>query len=296
MNKAADRQRGTFLFIPLLSSACPFHPAANKVIKRTGEDFRILHEIKAVNSSLGPGDTCSYWLASDVNWNVKQIMVVCRKWAKVASWVQGLLGLVGTFARSCRCYPTGVPTVPPSGTESSLKKFQNASLDLLIEPSHNDGEGTFVITARLIMENDALPSLNFSWTCPQHSIEAPACAFDPSPVILGKLQGESRGVHMGVSCAPRVSAARTKHIVAISAATVPCKKCLICVTCHWCISVDVRQGHWSISMARCWWGLSRGSWSWVGHRFLLKNSVVWKAKLAITHLTEPHFSLHRLLF
>lgn len=35
MNKAADRQRGTFSLIPLPSSACPFHPAANKVIKKT---------------------------------------------------------------------------------------------------------------------------------------------------------------------------------------------------------------------------------------------------------------------
>lgn len=93
--------------------------------------------------------------------------------------------------------------------------------------------GTFVITARLIRENNALPPLNFSWTCLQRSNEVPACAFDPGvvkalPVILRKLQGESRGVHMAVSCTPRVSATRTKHTVAISGATVPCKKWLIC--------------------------------------------------------------------
>lgn len=49
MNEAADRQRGTFLLIPLPSSACPFHPTANKVIKRTGEDLWIPHEIEVVN-------------------------------------------------------------------------------------------------------------------------------------------------------------------------------------------------------------------------------------------------------
>lgn len=122
-------------------------------------------------------------------------------------------------------------------------------------------------------KNDTLLPLNFSWTCLQHSNDAPEFVFDSrmvtaSLVILGKLQGV-RGVSRERTwlSAAEVSAGRENTLLPL-ACDFAFNKWLMCCDMLFLFPLDMWQRFWGDELLLDWFNRET---KWCGSHLLGAN-------------------------